>query len=138
MVGIVRIGAYLPKLRLSRKAITHANAWLAPGLVSKGHGCRTMAFWDEDAVTMAVESVRDLLEAGQIDRETIETLYLASTTMPFTDRQNASIVHAALRLNGSCSALDVTGNYCAGLSPDLSARITSSWLVFQSISIGTS
>lgn len=115
MVGIVRIGAYLPKLRLSRKAITRANAWLAPGLVSKGRGVRTMAFWDEDAVTMAVESARDLLAGGGIDRETINALYLASTTMPFADRQNASIVHAALQLNRSCSAMDVTGNYCAGL-----------------------
>ena len=59
MVGIAAWGAYAPRLRLSRKAVTEANAWVAPNLKAKGKGERSMANWDEDALTMAVEAARD-------------------------------------------------------------------------------
>jgi 3-hydroxy-3-methylglutaryl CoA synthase len=61
MVGIAAWGAYAPRLRLSRKAVVEANAWVAPNLKSKGKGERSMANWDEDALTMAVEAARDAL-----------------------------------------------------------------------------
>ena len=52
-VGILAFGAYLPRLRLSRKAVADANAWFAPGLKGLAKGERTMCNWDEDSVTMA-------------------------------------------------------------------------------------
>jgi 3-hydroxy-3-methylglutaryl CoA synthase len=61
MVGIAAWGAYAPRLRLSRKAVTEANAWVAPNLRAKAKGERSMANWDEDALTMAVEAARDAL-----------------------------------------------------------------------------
>ena len=64
MVGITAWGAYAPRLRLSRKAVTAANAWIAPNLVGKGKGERAMANWDEDALTMAVEAARDVTPAA--------------------------------------------------------------------------
>ena len=36
-VGILAYGAYLPKLRLSRKAVTDANAWFNPALKSSSY-----------------------------------------------------------------------------------------------------
>ena len=59
-VGILAYGAYLPRLRLARKAVADANAWFNPALKGLAKGERTMCNWDEDAVTMAVEAAREL------------------------------------------------------------------------------
>jgi len=115
MVGIAAWGAYAPRLRLSRKAVTEANAWVAPNLRAKGKGERSMANWDEDALTMAVEAARDALGPDD-DRSAIDALYFASTTAPFVDRQNAGIVAAALTLEKTVSSTDVTGSQRCGLS----------------------
>jgi 3-hydroxy-3-methylglutaryl CoA synthase len=115
MVGISAWGAYAPRLRLSRKAVTVANAWIAPNLVGKGKGERAMANWDEDALTMAVEASRDALGPDD-DRSHIDALYFASTTAPFADRLNAGIVSAALTLERSSQGVDITGSQRAGLT----------------------
>jgi 3-hydroxy-3-methylglutaryl CoA synthase len=115
MAGIAAWGAYAPRLRLSRKAVTEANAWVAPNLKAKGKGERSMANWDEDALTMAVEAARDALGPAD-DRSHIDTLYFASTTAPFVDRLNAGIVSAALTLENSIRASDVTGSQRCGLA----------------------
>nr|WP_295107081.1 hydroxymethylglutaryl-CoA synthase family protein [uncultured Caulobacter sp.] len=115
MAGIAAWGAYAPRLRLSRKAVTQANAWVAPNLKAKGKGERSMANWDEDALTMAVEAARDALGPDD-DRSHIDSLYFASTTAPFADRLNAGIVSAALTLEKSIAASDVTGSQRCGLT----------------------
>ncbi|UAL12699.1 OB-fold domain-containing protein [Caulobacter segnis] len=115
MAGIAAWGAYAPRLRLSRKAVTEANAWVAPNLKAKGKGERSMANWDEDALTMAVEAARDALGPDD-DRSHIDSLYFASTTAPFADRLNAGIVSAALTLEKSIAASDVTGSQRCGLT----------------------
>ena len=106
--GIVRVGAYVPRLRLQRAAMTGATAWFAPALASLARGERAMANWDEDALTMAVEAARDALVDR--DRASVGSLYLASTSLPFADRQNAGIVKEALALPDTLSVLDVTGS----------------------------
>jgi len=116
MVGITGFGAYIPRLRLSRKAIAGAHAWLSPALMAKAKGERTLANWDEDAVTMAVEAARDVLGAGDGAAETLDALFLGSTTLPFADRLNASIVASALNCRKDVAAQDVTGVQRAGLS----------------------
>lgn len=118
MVGITSIGAYIPRLRLQRKSIAQANAWFAPGLMAQAKGERAMANWDEDPVTMAVEAGRDCLPAADpiAERAHIDALYFASTTMPFSDRQNAGVVAAALNLAESTASADVTSSQRAGLS----------------------
>ena len=115
MVGIAAWGAYAPRLRLSRKAVTQANAWVAPNLRAKAKGERSMANWDEDALTMAVEAARDALGPDD-DRSAIDALYFASTTAPFTDRLNAGIVSAALTLEKSIASADITGSQRCGLA----------------------
>lgn len=77
MIGVTSFGSYIPRLRLSRKAIAESNGWMEPSLLSLGKGERSMCNWDEDAVTMAVDAARDCL-AG-VDRSSVEGLYLAST-----------------------------------------------------------
>ena len=76
--GILAFGAYLPRLRLSRKAIAEANGWFNPALKAQGKGERAMCNWDEDVVTMAVEAARDAL--AERDRASIAAVRFASTT----------------------------------------------------------
>jgi len=113
-LGVLSYGAYIPRRRLQRKAIADANAWFAPALKGLGRGERSMANWDEDAVTMAVEAARDCLTG--VDRKDVGALTLASTTHPFDDRQNASIVATALNLQPALRSMDVGGSLRAGTS----------------------
>jgi 3-hydroxy-3-methylglutaryl CoA synthase len=118
MTGITAYGAYIPRLRLQRKTVAQANAWFAPGLAGGAKGERAMANWDEDALTMAVEAGRDCLPASDPlkDRQFVDAVYFASTSMPFSDRQNAGIAARALSLPETISSFDVTSSQRAGLS----------------------
>ena len=113
-VGIHAFGGYVPRLRLQRGVVADANAWFNPGLTGLGKGERSIANWDEDAVTMAVEAARDAL--GGTGRDGVRGVYLASTSLPFQDRQNAGIVAEALHLGHSLRTLDITGSQRAGTS----------------------
>lgn len=113
MIGITAYGGYIPRLRLSRRAVVETNGWAAPGLRSQGKGERSMCNWDEDSVTMAVEAARDALRGA---RSGVRALHLASTSLPFADRQNAGIVVEALDLGPDIETLDVTSSQRAGTS----------------------
>ena len=119
MIGITSYGAYIPRLRLDRMAIYQAMGWFAPALAMVAQGERSMCNWDEDAVTLAVEASRDCLK-GQ-DKKALDAVYLASTTLPFSDRQNAGIVAAALNLPQNLMTLDMTASQKAGTSALITA-----------------
>ena len=118
MLGITSYGAYLPRLRLSRAAIVRHMGWFAPAIMAVAQGERSMCNWDEDSLTMAVAAARDCL-AGR-DRSDLDALYLASTTLPFADRQNAGIVAAALNLGPHV----LTADFSAALKAGTTALIT--------------
>ena len=110
--GITAYGAYIPRLRLQRSAIVKANAWANGALAALGQGERSMCNWDEDSITMAVEAARDALAGA--DRSGVSAVHLASTTLPFTDRQNAGVCAEALNLGSDLATLDVTSSLRAG------------------------
>src|SRR5690242_14900982 len=112
MVGIVAYGAYVPRLRLNRQAVYDANKWFAGGLRGLAKGERSMANWDEDSITMAVEASRDCLTSHK--PEDIRNIYFASTTHPFKDRQNAGVIGTALSIEQNLSASDIAGSLKAG------------------------
>ena len=122
-VGIVGYGAYLPRLRLSRRAVTEANAWFAPGLAAKARGTRSLANWDEDSLTMAVAAARDCLGRGD-DRGRVRSLMFASTTAPFAERLNAAVIAGALTLDEEVDAVEVSGSQRAGVSALAQASAT--------------
>ena len=115
MVGIVAYGGYLPRLRMSRRAIVDANAWYAPHLASKAKGTRALANWDEDSLTMAVAAARDCLGANE-DRKHVRSVYLASCTLPFAERLNAAVACEALTLAEDVEALEMGGSQRVALS----------------------
>lgn len=114
MHGITAYGCYIPRLRLSREAIVAANSWSNGALRAFRKGERAMCNWDEDPVTMAVAAARDCLNGGDAGR--IGGILLASTSLPFADRQNAGIVANALMLPEGVLSLDVTASQKAGTS----------------------
>ena len=119
MIGITSYGAYIPRLRLDRMAIFQGMGWFAPAIMMVAQGERSMCNWDEDAITMAVEASRDCLRGR--DKSELEAFYLASTTLPFADRQNAGIVSAALNLRDDMMTADHTSSQKAATTALITA-----------------
>ncbi|NOY70718.1 MAG: SDR family NAD(P)-dependent oxidoreductase [Deltaproteobacteria bacterium] len=122
MTGITSYGAYIPRLRLSRSAVYQAMGWFAPAIIMAAQGERSMCNWDEDALTMSVEASRNCIRG--LDKSTIDGLYLASTSLPFADRQNAGIVSTALNLKEEIITADFTSSQKAGTSALITALET--------------
>jgi len=114
MVGITSYGGHIPRLRLNRGVVYGANAWMAPGLIGSAGGERSMANWDEDSLTMAVEAARDCIDG--FDKSQIDAAYMASVNFPFEDRLNSGIMATALNLSSSLDSADFTASLRAGAS----------------------
>ena len=102
MVGIVSYGAYIPIYRLSRDL-----PWLTWGGLPVG-GERSVANFDEDSITMAVEAGNNCLQG--FNREEIDGLFLASTTTPYKEKQCAGLVAEALDLKRNIRTADFTNS----------------------------
>lgn len=113
-VGIAAYGGYIPRLRMSRKSIALANVWVDPSLMAHAKSERSMCDYDEDTITMAVEASRDCLKG--MNRQNIDTVFMASTTLPFDDRQNSTVVAEALGLKENILTLDVSHSQRAATS----------------------
>lgn len=106
MVGISSCGAYIPMYRLSRDLV--GKAW-GSGL-QKGE--RSVANYDEDSITMAVEATFDCLQ--DIDHQNVDGLFFASTTSPYKEKQCSSIVVGAADLNREITTFDLANSLRAG------------------------
>lgn len=101
MRGIVGYGVYVPTFRLQRSAI--ATTLGSP----PARGTRSVASYDEDTTSMAVEASRAALSGA---RGIPEVLLLATTAPPYLDKTNAVAVHAALGLPDTTFAADLGGS----------------------------
>jgi len=106
-VGIVAYGSYVPYWRLDRTAIGAALG--APA----GKGTRSVASYDEDSTTMAVEAGRVALAAAP-DGARPAAVYFATTTPAYLEKTNATAIHAALSLPAGVGAYDFTGAVRSG------------------------
>jgi 3-hydroxy-3-methylglutaryl CoA synthase len=106
MAGIVSYGAYIPIYRLSRDQV-----WLTWGGLPVG-GERSVANFDEDSITMAVEAGNNCLQG--LDRDEVDGLFLASTTTPYKEKQCAGIVAEALDLKRNIRTADFTNSLRSG------------------------
>lgn len=120
MIGITAYGAYLPRARLQKQVIADANAWFDSGLRGLAKGEKAMCNWDEDAITMATEAFADAL--GRVPGKAPAALLLASTSLPFADRQNSVVVAEAANLDTSnLRTMDITCSQRAATSALLAA-----------------
>lgn len=125
-IGITGFGSYIPRRRLRREVIADAHSWAIPGLKALGKGERSFCSHDEDVITMAVAAGRASI-VGRTGVK-VDSLMLASTTLPFADRQNATFVGEALGLSEDLHTTDVCGSQRSGTSALLQALRCSSGL----------
>lgn len=102
MAQIASFGAYVPLFRLARKEI--GDAWGTPAVP----GERAVANGDEDSLTMAVAAGLDCL-AG-LDPGTVDGLFFATTTSPYSEKQAAGVVAATLDLRRDINTADFGGS----------------------------
>lgn len=100
--GIISWGVYLPYWRLQRAAIG-ASLGGAPG-----RGTRSVASYDEDTTTMAVEAARRAL--GATSGSGPEDLFFSTPAPAYLDKTNATAIHAALELPSWAGAYDQNGS----------------------------
>lgn len=108
MRGIISAAGYVPHHRLDRSEIT---AFFGSG---GGNGTRSVASYDEDTTTLAVEAGRlALRDAGEVASPGV--VWFATSTPTYLDKTNASILHAALRLDRDAAAFDLGGGVRSGI-----------------------
>ena len=106
MIGIVSLGAYIPRYRLSGRTL--AEVW--GGSVRGGE--RAVANFDEDSLTMAVEAALGALEGR--DSALVDACYFASTTPPYAEKSSAALLAAATDLRKEVAVADLGGSLRAG------------------------
>lgn len=114
MAGLIAYGAYVPYHRLARADIAAA---LGSG---GGRGTRSVAGYDEDTTSMAVEAARNALGNHEL-RGRIGQLFLATAAPAYLDKTNATAVHAALALDEHVLAADMAGSVRSGTGALVSA-----------------
>lgn len=92
---------YVPHHRLERGRIGEVLG------TPSGRGTRSVASFDEDATTMAVEASRRALVGKALP---LDGAYFVTTAPPYLDKTNANAIHAALRLAPTAFATDVVGS----------------------------
>ena len=125
MAGIVSYGAYIPRYRLKRMSIFQSMGWINPTTIMLAQGEKAVANQDEDSLTIATAAALDCL--GNLDRSAVKGAFLASTTMPYLERQNAGIMAAALNLREDLRSADFSGALKSGTSALLSASAEARW-----------
>lgn len=116
MRGVVSYGVYVSVFRLDRNLI--ANAWGRNAL----RGERSVANNDEDTVTMSVEAATNCLNGSE--REEVEGLFFASTTAPYKEKMNSTLIATALDLKREIATADFVHSLRAGTGA-LSAALSS-------------
>lgn len=119
MVGIISYGGYIPQLRLDRMAIMKSMGWFAPNLGGLARGTRSMCNWDEDTLTMAVAAGQDCLSG--LDKQAVDAVYLASTSLPFNDRDNAGVMKTALNIRDQVVSADFASSLKCGTTALITA-----------------
>ncbi len=102
MAGILRYGSYIPFCRLQRS-----------DLGSRGRGERSVASFDEDSTSLAIEAGREALRGSGLAPTHV---LLASTSHAYAEKLNAAAVHAALNLPPQACSVDLASSTRAGLS----------------------
>ncbi len=108
MRGIISAAGYVPFRRLDRGDI--AKTFGSGG----GKGTRSVASYDEDTTTMAVEAAR-LARRSTPDDPALGALWFSTANPAYLDKNNASAIHAALRLDTQVGALDFGGALRSGV-----------------------
>jgi len=119
MIGICSYSGYIPHYRLNRGLIYGAMGWMNPATIALARGEKAVANFDEDSITLGVAAGNLALQ--NVDRDTVESVYFASTTLPYKERLNAGIMVPALGLKDQVRAADFTASLKCGTTALLTA-----------------
>ncbi len=106
MAGIIAYGAYIPYYRMPRGVI--GKAWGRGG----ARGEKAVANFDEDSITMSVAAGMDCLKGT--DPKVVDAIYFATTTAPYKERLNATIIATALDFRPNIQSADFANCLRAG------------------------
>lgn len=105
MVGILSIGIHIPVYRLRREVI--AGAWGVRSL----EGERTVAGYDEDSLTMAVNAAFDCMRHKN---EQVNGLFFSSTSSPYDEKQASATIATALDISSNSYTIDIASSRRGG------------------------
>ncbi len=105
MAGITSIGAYIPMYRLGQEEI--GRMWRTRGM----GGEKAVAGYDEDSVTMGVAAAQDCIRRSSSEPK---SLYFATTTGPYKEKQHAAIMATVLDLERTARTVDITNSLRGG------------------------
>jgi len=104
--GILGYGLYVPFHRISGDQ--YKKAWgnfSAPGIKEK-----TVIGYDEDIITIGLESAQEAIEISGIDINDIQALYLATTSAPYIEKSASSMLAVALKGGEDIRTADFTAS----------------------------
>lgn len=104
MAGITHLSSYIPSFRISKKLI--AEAWST----RMEKGTLSVANFDEDTITMAVEA-----GSSTYFPEQVNSITLATTSSPFREESAAAFVSYILGNNQQSRAIDISQSLTGGL-----------------------
>lgn len=107
MNGIISYGTYIPKYRIKLSAI--AQFWKKNSLeIERGLGLteKSVASYDEDATTLAIESAHIAILSGKINLEDIKALAVGSESHPYAVKPTSTIVGEILGVSHNYLAID--------------------------------
>ncbi|MFI8592142.1 OB-fold domain-containing protein [Dietzia maris] len=119
--SILAYGTYVPVWRTA-----------TPGARTPSRIC---ASFDEDAATMGVAAARNALSRSDLGN-TAEAVVLATSSPPYLDKTNATIVHAALALERTIEAHDAIGTARSTMSALRAKGGPSTLLVAADVRLG--
>lgn len=108
MIGIVSYGAYIPKYRIKPSQI--AQTWgKEVGEIEKSLGVfeKTVASYDEDAITLAIEAANNALNNGDIDPQHIGGITVGSESHPYAVKPSSTTVAEILGMGTDYLAADL-------------------------------
>lgn len=102
-VGIVGYGAYVPRYRLPATEVS--RIWTG-GFGGTPIQEKSVAGYDEDVATMAIEAARNALMRAGIDPEEIRAVWVGSESHPYAVKPTSTIVAEALGIVPHTQAAD--------------------------------
>jgi hydroxymethylglutaryl-CoA synthase len=98
-VSILGYGTYLPRYRILREEI--ARAW-----GGRGRGENSVAWGNEDVITMAIEAARNALAHSGVGPDAIDAIYMGTESSPFIEQSAVGVISAALGVRPEMDMVD--------------------------------
>ncbi len=105
MAGILGYGIYVPRFRVKTAEIRKAWGGGAPGIQEK-----SVPYFDEDPITMAVQAARNGIEHCSLSPDKIGGLFVGSVSSPYIIKSMAVLVGTVLGISESAIMADFGGS----------------------------